>query len=91
MGLPILGAENEMPDNDPHVPGVIAGKAGGFSVWSPRLPVRFPISLSAIGYNNPAYSLTAQSGCPTDRVHRQDRRDARSDWILDGLQYTNKA
>jgi hypothetical protein len=36
MGLPIMGAENEMPDNDPHVPGVTAGGAGGFSVWSPR-------------------------------------------------------
>jgi hypothetical protein len=70
MGLPIMGAENEMPDNDPHVLCVTAGVAGGFSVWSPRPPARLPISLSAIGYYNPAYSLTARSGCPTDWVHR---------------------
>jgi hypothetical protein len=70
MGLPIMGAENEMPDNDSHVPGVTAGWAGGFSVWSTRPPARPPIAFSAIGYYNPAYSLTARSGCPIDWVHR---------------------
>jgi hypothetical protein len=61
---------NKVPDNNPHVSGITAGGAGGFFVWSPRPPARLPIPVSAIGYYNPAYSLTARSGCPDDWVHR---------------------
>ena len=70
MRLPINRIKTHLPDNSIHVPGVTAGGAGGFSVWSPRPPARPPIAFSAIGYYNPAYSLTARSGCPIDWVHR---------------------
>ena len=71
MRLPIQGLKTCLTDNGTHVSGVTAGGAGGFPVWSPRPPARLPISFSAIGYYNPAYSLTARSGCPTDWVHRR--------------------
>jgi hypothetical protein len=73
MRLPVNGSKTHLPDNSPHVPSVTAGGTGGFLVWSPRPPARRPISFSAIGYDNPAYSLTARSGCPDDWVHRHPR------------------
>jgi hypothetical protein len=71
MRLPINRIKTHLPDNSIHVSGFTAGWAGGLSVWSPRPPARPPIAFSAIGYYNPAYSLTARSGCPTDWVHRR--------------------
>ena len=62
---------NKVPDNSPQVLGITAGGAGGFFVWSPRSPARLPIPVSAIGYYNPAYSLTDPFFCLTDRVHRR--------------------
>jgi hypothetical protein len=59
-----------LSDSSIHIPGITAGGAGGFLVWSPRPPARLPISVSAIGYYKPIYSLAAPSGCPIDWVHR---------------------
>ena len=70
MRLPIQGLKAHLTDNGIHVPGVTAGGAGGFSVWSPRPPARHPISVSVNGHYKQAYSLTARSGCPIDWVHR---------------------
>jgi hypothetical protein len=73
--LQINRIKTHLPDNSHKISGAIAGGAGGFSVWSPRPPARPPIAFSAIGYYNPAYSLTARSGCPDDWVHRRLAHD----------------
>jgi len=73
MFLPIKWFMAHLTDNSIHFPGVAAGWAGGFSVWSPRPPARHPISVSVNGHYKQAYSLTARSGCPVNRVHRRLR------------------